>query len=66
MDLRVYYQKIRAIEAAIEEPFVTIISRETSDGGKAGVKTEVPRKLAARLIAEERAELMKPERAGKR
>ncbi len=47
MDLRVYYQKIRKFEAEIPEPFVVLVSRETPDGGKAGVKTDVPRSLAA-------------------
>jgi hypothetical protein len=63
MDLRVYYQKIRKLEAEIVEPFVVIVSRETSDGGKAGVKTDVPRHLAARLIVEDRAEMASPEEA---
>ena len=55
MDLRVYYQKIRKIEAEIKEPFIVVVSRETPDGGKAGLKSEVPRPLAAKLIAEETA-----------
>jgi hypothetical protein len=63
MDLRVYYQKIRKLEAEILDPFVVLISRETPDGGKAGVKTDVPRGLAARLIVEERAEMASPEEA---
>jgi hypothetical protein len=61
MDLRIYYQKIRKLEAEIPEPFVVLISRETPDGGKAGVKTDVPRGLAARLIVEDRAERASPE-----
>lgn len=61
MDLRVYYQKIRKLEAEIPEPFVVLVSRETADGGKAGVKTDVSRRLAARLIVEDRAEMASPE-----
>jgi hypothetical protein len=61
MDLRVYYQKIRKIEAGLSEPHVVIVSRDTPDGGKAGVKNDVPRALAARLIAEEKADLASPE-----
>lgn len=57
MDLRVYYQKIRKLESEIAEPFVVVVSRETPDGARPGVKTEVPRKLAARLIAEEKVDL---------
>ena len=40
-----------------------IISRETSDGGRAGVKSEVPRDVAARMIAEGTADLAGPEEA---
>ena len=48
MDLRAFYQKIRRIAAEIMEDAAVIISRETPDGGRAGVKTEVPREVAAR------------------
>jgi hypothetical protein len=61
MDLRVYYQKIRMIENEISEEFPVLVSRETSDGGKAGVMSQVSRFLAARLIAEEKAILASPE-----
>ena len=61
MDLRAFYQKIRKIESTINDPDVVIVSRETPDGGKAGVRTAVPRRLAARLIAEEKADLATPE-----
>ena len=47
MDLRAFYQKIRKITAEITEDAAVIISRETPDGGRAGVKTEVPREVAA-------------------
>jgi hypothetical protein len=63
MDLRVYYQKIRKIEADIKEPDVVVVSRETTDGGKAGVKSDVPRSVAARLIAEEKADLASTDEA---
>jgi hypothetical protein len=63
MDLRAYYQKIRRIEAGIAEAAVVVISRETSDGGRAGVMTDVPRGVAARLIADEKAELASAEEA---
>jgi hypothetical protein len=63
MDLRVYYQKIRKIEADIREPDVVIVSRETPDGGKPGVRSDVPRSVAARLIAEEKADLASPDEA---
>jgi hypothetical protein len=52
MDLRGYYRKMRQIESEITEPYVVLVSLDTPDGGKAGVRTEVPRHLAAKLIAE--------------
>ena len=53
MDLRVYYQKIREAEKGLEDP-VVVVSNETPDGGKAGVRTEVSRGLAAKMIIEGR------------
>ncbi len=61
MNLRAYYQRIRSIEAGIEEEAVVIVSRDTSDGGRAGVRTDVPRAVAARMIVEESADLATPE-----
>ncbi len=52
MDLKLYYQKIRDIEARISEDFPIVVSRETADGGREGIKTEVPRRLAAKMITE--------------
>ena len=63
MDLLAYYEKIRKIEALIETVFAVVTSRTTPDGGQAGVKTELPRALAARLIAEGKADLANPEEA---
>lgn len=63
MDLRAYYQKIRQVEAEMIDPSVVIVSRETADGGRGGVKTEVPRAVAARLIVEEKADAATPEEA---
>jgi|SRR6185369_363127 len=52
MDLKAYYQKIRAIASTIEEEFAVVVSRETADGGKEGVLTEVAPRLAAKLVVE--------------
>lgn len=52
MDLRAYYQKIREIEARIEEAFAIVVSLETGDGGKAGIATEVSRAIAAKMVVE--------------
>jgi hypothetical protein len=61
MDLRIYYQKLRQIEAGLAEGDAVMVSLETPDGGKAGVKTEVPRPTAATLIVENRARLASEE-----
>jgi len=63
MDLKIYYQKLRQVEAGIAEGDVVTVSLETPDGGKAGVKIEVPRQTAARLIVENRARLASEEEA---
>lgn len=57
MDLRDYYRKIREKEQEIAEPFVTVVSRKTSDGGRQGRKTIVPRAVAAKMIVDGKAEL---------
>jgi hypothetical protein len=61
MDLKHYYQKMREIEAKIVDEFPLVVSRETPDGGKEGTKTEVPKKLAAKLIVEGLARLASDE-----
>ena len=52
MDLQVYYQKIREIEGTIADEFPLVVSMATADGGKSGTKTEVARRLAAKLLVE--------------
>jgi hypothetical protein len=52
MDLRLYYQKIRDEEARIAEEFPIVVSNESADGGKGGTKTEVPRRIAAKMVVE--------------
>ncbi len=61
MDLRDFYKRIREIEATIESAFALVVSHDTADGGKAGVMTEAPRPIVARLIAEGRARLATPD-----
>jgi hypothetical protein len=53
MDLRQYYAKIRQLEGSLEGDFIVVVSCETPDGGRAGVASEVPRALAAKLIVEQ-------------
>ena len=57
MDVKVFYQKLRKIEQGIADEHVVLVSHETPDGGQAGLKTEVSREVAARMIAEGRARL---------
>ena len=64
MDLRVYFQKIKQVEAVIEAAYAVIVSHETSDGGKAGVLTEAPKSIAAALVVEGKARLATVEEAG--
>jgi hypothetical protein len=61
MDLQVYYQKIREMEKTIVDEFPLLVSMETADGGKGGTKTEVPRRLAAKLLVEGLARLASKE-----
>jgi hypothetical protein len=55
MNLKSYYQKIREVEGSLSHPFVVLVSHATSDGGKEGLLTEVPKELAAKMIADGRA-----------
>ncbi|MEO8100794.1 MAG: hypothetical protein ABI811_24065 [Acidobacteriota bacterium] len=57
MDLREYYRRIREVEAGIVEPFVTVVSRKSGDGGRKGAKTVVPRAVAARFLVEGKVDL---------
>lgn len=63
MDLRAFYRKLREVEATIGEEYPVVVSRETPDGGRAGVRSEVRREVAARLIVEGRARLATAEEA---
>jgi hypothetical protein len=61
MDLKVYYQRLREVEAELTEPHVVLVSLDTADGGRAGVVSEVPRTVAAKMIVEARARAATPE-----
>jgi hypothetical protein len=63
MNLKTYYQKIRQLEENLLEPFVVLESHETPDGGREGLLTEVPKRLAAKMIADGRARLASEETA---
>ncbi len=63
MDLKVYYRKLREVEGGIAEEYPVVVSFETADGGRAGVRNEVPRAVAARMIVEGKARLATEEEA---
>ncbi len=63
MDLRAYYEKVRAAAGTIAGVDAVMVSVATPEGGKAGVKTEVPREIAARLMADGRARVATDEEA---
>lgn len=57
MDLKVYYRKIREAMESIPGEYTVLVSRETPDGGKAGVMSEASKATAARMLVEGRARL---------
>ena len=63
MDLGEYFRKLRKVEADIPEESVVVVSRETPDGGRSGMCVDVPRQVAARLIAEGKADQATEEEA---
>ena len=64
MDLKVFYQKMRKLEQEITSDHVVVVSLETSDGGKPGIRTEVSRENAARMIIEGRCRLATKSESG--
>lgn len=63
MDVKAYYKRVREAEASLTGEHLVMVSLATAEGGKAGVKTEAPRAIAARLIAEGRARVASDEEA---
>ena len=63
MDVRSYYKKVREAEATLTGEYMVMVSLATPEGGKDNVKTEVPKGIAAKLIAEGRARVATPEEA---
>jgi len=63
MDLQIYYKKIRELEESLKDPSVVVVSLETPDGGRAGVRTEVPRRIAAKMLVEGAVRLATAEEA---
>ncbi len=65
MDLKIYYRNVRKIEEKIDGADAVVVSCETPDGGRAGVLSEVPKRMAARLVADGRALIASEESAAK-
>ncbi len=63
MNLRTYFQKIHETEGQISGDHTVVVSNETPDGGKAGVKTEVPKRVAAKMVVDGAARLADAEEA---
>jgi len=63
MDLQIYYKKIRDLATTLTEEFPIIVSRDTTDGGKGGVTSEVAPRLAAKLVVDGTARLATSEEA---
>jgi hypothetical protein len=57
MDMRMYYRKVREVEATIPGTSTSVVSLATPDGGKEGTITEVPRRVAAKMIVDGTAKL---------
>ena len=57
MDLKNYYRRVRELESQITGKDVVVVSEATPDGGRSGMMSEVPRAIAARLVADGKARL---------
>jgi lipase chaperone LimK len=57
MDLKTYYQRIRAAESELEGMDVMVTSLATPDGGRAGIVNLVRREIAARLLVDKKVRL---------
>lgn len=65
MDLKTYYQRIREFAAGIPGESAVIVSLATPEGGRAGLLTEVPKEVAARMLADGIASLAGEEEAAR-
>lgn len=57
MDVKSYFKRIRELESQLTEGDHVVVSLKTADGGREGVKSEVPREIACRMVVEKRARL---------
>jgi|GEM_PF-3820049 len=63
MDVKAYFQKIRAVERSLGEGDAVVVSLETNDGGRAGRAMELSRELAAKMIVDGRVRTASAEEA---
>lgn len=61
MDVKSYFRSVRELEAQLAEGDHVVVSLRTADGGREGVKSEVPREIACRMVVEKRARLANEE-----
>jgi hypothetical protein len=61
--MRVYYRKLRETEAELAGKDIVVVSLATPDGGAEGIKSEVQKPVAARLIVDGKARLATAEEA---
>jgi hypothetical protein len=57
MDLRSYFRRIGEFEKDMQDRDQLVVSLATPDGGKEGVMTVVPRRVAAELMVHGRARM---------
>jgi len=51
------------MEDSLKDPSVVVVSLDTPDGGRQGLRTEVPRRIAAKMVVEGGARLATPDEA---
>jgi hypothetical protein len=61
MDLKKYYAELQEKEASLEGKDLYVVSLATSDGGKAGIFTQVAKRLGCQLMVEGKARLASKE-----
>ncbi|MBN9658675.1 MAG: hypothetical protein J0H49_10895 [Acidobacteria bacterium] len=55
MDLKGYFRKVKELEKKFQDREFYVVSLATQDGGKAGVLTQVSRRVGCQLIVEGKA-----------
>lgn len=65
MDLKGYFRKVKDLEKKIQDRDFYVVSLATQDGGKAGVMTQVSRRVGCQLIVEGKAREAKDDEVAK-